>query len=46
MVIFAKNIVSVLMLHANQGAEVVFLINGPDEEEAYKQLQEFCETNL
>ena len=24
----AKNIVSVLMLHANQGAEVVFLING------------------
>ena len=37
----AKNIVSVLMLHANQGAEVVFLINGPDEEEAYKQLQEF-----
>ena len=31
---------------ANQGAEVVFLINGPDEEEAYKQLQEFCETNL
>ena len=42
----AKNIVSVLMLHANQGAEVVFLINGPDEEEAYKQLQEFCETNL
>ena len=42
----AKNIVSVLMLHANQDAEVVFLINGPDEEEAYKQLQEFCETNL
>jgi len=37
----AKNIVSVLMLR-----EVVFLINGPDEEEAYKQLQEFCETNL
>ena len=42
----AKNIVSVLMLHANQGAEVVFLINGPDEEEAYKQLRKFCKTNL
>lgn len=40
------NIVSVLMLHANQGAEVVFLINGPDEEEAYKQLKQFCKTNL
>lgn len=42
----AKNIVSVLMLHANQGAEVAFSINGPDEEEAHKQLQQFCETNL
>ena len=42
----AKNIVSVLMLRANQGAEVVFLINGPDEEESYKPVQEFCETNL
>ena len=43
----AKNIVSVLMLHANQGAEVVFLINGPDEEEAYKQLQVIqIKTNL
>ena len=41
----AKNIVSVLMLHANQGAEVVFLINGPDEEEAYKQLRKFCKTD-
>lgn len=42
----AKNIISLLMLHANQGAEVEFLINGPDEEEAYQQIQKFCKTNL
>ena len=34
------------MLHANQGAEVVFLINGSDEEEAYQQIQKFCKANL
>ena len=32
----AKNIISVLMLHANQGAEVTFSIDGLDEEDAYK----------
>ncbi len=42
----AKNIISLLMLHANQGAEVVFLINGPDEEQAYQQIQKFCKVNL
>lgn len=42
----AKNIVSLLMLHANQGAEVVFVINGVDEEEAYKEIKQFCKTNL
>ena len=42
----AKNIVSVLMLHANQGAEVIFSINGPDEEDAYKEMKQFCKTNL
>lgn len=42
----AKNIISLLMLHANQGAEVEFLINGPDEEEAYQQIQQFCKANL
>lgn len=42
----AKNIISLLMLHANQGAEVVFLINGSDEEEAYQQIQKFCKANL
>lgn len=42
----AKNIISLLMLHANQGAEVKFLINGPDEEEAYQQIQKFCKVNL
>lgn len=42
----AKNIVSLLMLHANQGAEVVFSINGSDEEDAYKEIKQFCKTNL
>lgn len=42
----AKNIISLLMLHADQGAEVEFLINGPDEEEAYEQIQKFCKANL
>lgn len=42
----AKNIVSLLMLHANQGAEVTFVINGADEKEASEKLQEFCEINL
>lgn len=42
----AKNIVKLLMLHANQGAEVTFLIEGIDEGEASKQLQEFCKINL
>lgn len=42
----AKNIVSILMLHANQGAEVKFLIDGSDEKEASEKLQRFCEMNL
>ena len=42
----AKNIISVLMLRANQGAEVVFLINGPDEEEALAAMKEILSENL
>lgn len=42
----AKNIVGLLMLHANQGAEVTFFIDGVDEEEASKTIQEFCKMNL
>lgn len=42
----AKNIVKLLMLHANQGAKVTFLIEGDDEEEACNELQKFCEINL
>ena len=42
----AKNIVKLLMLHANQGAKVTFLVEGEDEEEACAELQEFCAKNL
>lgn len=42
----AKNIVKLLMLHANQGAEVTFIVEGEDEEEASRELQKFCEMNL
>lgn len=42
----AKNIIKLLMLHANQGAKVTFLIEGEDEEEACVELQEFCTKNL
>lgn len=42
----AKNIIKLLMLHANQGAEVTFTIEGEDEEEANNELKKFCEKNL
>ena len=42
----AKNIVKLLMLHANQGAEVTFIVEGEDEEEASRELQKICEMNL
>ena len=42
----AKDIIKLLMLHANQGAEVTFLIEGSDEEEAYEKIKEFCSLNL
>lgn len=42
----AKNIIKLLMLHANQGAKVTFVIEGKDEEEAYNELQKFCAINL
>lgn len=40
------SIIKLLMLHANQGAEVTFLIEGSDEEEAYEKIKEFCSLNL
>ena len=42
----AKDIIKLLMLHANQGAEVTFLIEGSDEEEAYEKIKEFCSLDL
>ncbi len=42
----AKNMASMLTLRAYQGDKVLFLIEGEDEKEAAKALQEFCDNNL
>lgn len=42
----AKNIIEIFNLKANQGAEVLFSIEGEDEEKAAGELKEFCKKYL
>ncbi len=42
----AKNVPALLTLRAFQGDEVVFMIEGKNEIEDAKKLQEFCNYNL
>ncbi|MBS7008644.1 HPr family phosphocarrier protein [Anaerostipes sp.] len=42
----AKNIISLLTLKAQQNESVTFVIDGDDEEQAAKELREFCIHNL
>lgn len=42
----AKNVMELLTLRAYQGADVVFTIEGEDEELSASELLEFCEKNI
>lgn len=42
----ASDIISLFRLRANQGSNIIFIIEGEDEAEAEKKLREFCQKNL